>query len=98
MAGFPRSKRFLSKDCVLLIHERRLTKTIELSGPLGSNVQVLKENLSQLETGIALEREGFRRLAKGSSLALEDLCKRAARNWYVRAEEALELGLVAGLF
>ena len=36
MAGFPVSHRFLTKGSSLLIHERQISRTINLSGPLKS--------------------------------------------------------------
>ena len=46
--------------------------------------------------GVALD-EGFRALAEGSRIDCETLKSRALGNYYVGAEEALELGLIAGL-
>ncbi|MDX6805689.1 peptidase S14 [Terrihabitans rhizophilus] len=99
MGAFPASSRFLDRDCVLLIHERRIEKQIAFSGPLRSNLQMAHEFIAQLESGIALQEVGFRELIRGTNLSMEELRSRVSTtNWYVPAAEALELGLVAGLF
>jgi hypothetical protein len=36
LAGFPRERRFITKDCVLLIHERHMDMSLQLSGPLAT--------------------------------------------------------------
>jgi hypothetical protein len=36
LAGFPRERRFITKDCVLLIHERPMDMSLQLSGPLAT--------------------------------------------------------------
>lgn len=97
MAGFPREDRFLSHDAVLLIHSRQLKKTLEIEGPLRPTVPMIKALLHQLECGIELEEQNFKRLIAGSKLTLDELLDRALYNWYVPAEEAVERGLVAGI-
>ena len=42
MAGFPVECRFLTRDTTLLVHERQIAKTINLSGPLRSCISQLK--------------------------------------------------------
>lgn len=98
MGGFLRNERWLTPDCRLMIHGRQLTKEINLDGPLGACRRQLQKALAEIETGFQLEREGFEMLAAGSSLTVEDLAERAKDNWYVPANEAVELGLVAGIF
>jgi ATP-dependent protease ClpP protease subunit len=97
MSAFPKHARYLSRDCHLLIHSRRLDKHVHYAGPLSSNVQIAEEILMDLKSGLELEREGFEDLAKGSNVSLENIQRRAANNWYLRASEAVELGLVQGL-
>lgn len=97
MTSFARADRYLTQGCYLLVHERRLDKEIKVSGPLKSNVQVLREALAQLEIGIALEQRGFAALAEGSNMSAEEIEERAHSNWYVSAEEALARGLIAGV-
>lgn len=97
MSAFPREDRYLTRDAVLLIHSRQLEKTIEVSGPLRASLPELKAACAQVELGIELEEDNFRRLIDGSDVTLDEVCGRALHNWYVPAREALERGLVAGL-
>lgn len=97
MSAFPREDRFLTADTVLLIHCRQLDKTIEINGPIRASLPQVKALCQELQTGIALEKQGFERLIQGSSVTLETLLEKALYNWYLTAEEALALGLVAGV-
>lgn len=97
MASFPVDKRFLTRGTRIMVHERILTKTIELAGPLKSVVAGLKANLHEIEESVRIEEEGFRALVAGSDIAFEEVQKRAPSNWYIEAEEARDLGLVLDL-
>lgn len=97
MAGFPVADRFLTADCRLLIHCRKLAKTVQLDGPLSACEQQLREVLAEIETGKALQTEGYRQLIEGSQVTLDEIERRAADNWYLTAEEALARGLIAGV-
>jgi ATP-dependent Clp protease protease subunit len=95
MAAFPVERRVVSADVSLLVHERRLDKELKLSGPLRAEIAIVKDLLAQLEHGQALERDGFEDLVRGSRLDHDALMQRVLNaNWYLRAPEALELGLV----
>ena len=94
MAAFPVEHRFLTKDTRLLLHERQISKTINLNGPLRMVVASLKAALHEIETSIDIEEEGFRELIEGSSVAFEELHEKAPENWYIGAQEARDLGLV----
>jgi hypothetical protein len=80
---------------VLLVHERSMQQTVELSGPTRSNIQIVQGLLEMLKTAERLEHEGFQQLVEGSNLTFETLYHHALGNWYVSAEEALEHGLVS---
>ena len=97
MAAFPREARYLTRDTVLLIHGRRMDRQLNLSGPLRASAQVAREVLAEIEFGLELERRGFAQLVEGSDVSVDEIQEKAASNWYVTAEEALERGLVAGL-
>jgi len=97
MSGFPRADRWLSADAMLMIHCRKLDKTVELSGPIRSSLPLIEALKAQIETGIALEETNFRRLIQGSDVSLEEVFERALYNWYLDAAEALRRGLVAGI-
>ncbi|WP_237487353.1 ATP-dependent Clp protease proteolytic subunit [Parapontixanthobacter aurantiacus] len=97
MSGFPVECRFLTKGTRLMIHERHLSKTINLSGPLKSCTDQLKAALHEIEHSIEIEEEGFRALCDGSDVSFEEVRNKAPDNWYIPCEEALEKGLIAGI-
>lgn len=97
MSAFPRECRALTDDTELLIHERRMTKTINLEGPMGSNIQILREQLALVEAAERVERRGFEDLADGSTLSADEIFRRAKENFYLTAHEAYDLGLVASV-
>lgn len=98
MAAVPATHRFLTSDTVLLIHERRIERTVQLSGALRSAVSIAQDLVAELEIGQELERRGFEQLVAGSQLSAEDLLNRVMqKDWYMTAQEALKLQLVAGL-
>ena len=94
MAAIPSEKRFLTRGTRLMIHERLITKTINLSGPLKTCTAELKANLHEIEHSIRIEEEGFRDLVAGSKVSFEEVQRRAPENWYIEAEEARDLQLV----
>ncbi|RPF70543.1 ATP-dependent Clp protease proteolytic subunit [Aurantiacibacter spongiae] len=95
MAGFPIDKRFLTQDTSLLIHERQITKTINLSGPLRSCTAQLKAALNEIEHSIEIEETGFRALVEGSDVDFETVRSKAQDNWYLGCQKAKEIGLIA---
>jgi ATP-dependent protease ClpP protease subunit len=98
MAAVPPSRRYLTRDTILLVHERRMDRTVQLAGALRSAIAVTKDLLAELEIGEQLERRGFERFVAGSKLSADALLERVLRqDWYMTADEALELQLVAGL-
>jgi ATP-dependent protease ClpP protease subunit len=97
MAAFPAACRYLSRDCMLLIHGRRIDKQVHFYGPLQSNMQIAEEMLAQLRAGMELEREDFEQLIQGSDLNLDEVMKRAQGSWYLSAREALSHRLIAGV-
>ena len=97
MSAFPRDDRFLAADATLLIHCRQLDKTVEIDGPLRASLPRIEALCHELCTGIELEKRSFERLIEGTSVTLEALLEKALYNWYLSAEEALELGLIAGI-
>jgi ATP-dependent protease ClpP protease subunit len=94
MAAFPRQHRYLAEDAVLLIHERRLQKSLDLNGPIHADLQIVREMLAQLEMAQKLEKDGFAELAHGSKITGEELYERATTNLYLTARQALELELI----
>jgi ATP-dependent protease ClpP protease subunit len=98
MSAIAASHRYLTRDTVLLVHERRIERTVQFNGALRSAIAVAQDLLAELEIGEQLERQGFERLVEGSELTTEDLLERVMKkDWYMTAEEALRLKIVAGL-
>lgn len=98
MAAVAATHRFVTPDTILLVHERRMERTVQLSGALRSAIAVARDLLAELEVGQVLERRGFEQLAAGSKLSADELLQRVLeKDWYLTAEEALELGLIAGI-
>lgn len=97
MAAFPRADRYLTDDTVLLIHERRIQRSLAIDGPMRADLQIAREMVAQLESAQRTEREGFAELAEGSAITAEELTRRATTNCYLTAAEAFDLGLVAAV-
>ncbi|MES2755463.1 MAG: ATP-dependent Clp protease proteolytic subunit [Pseudomonadota bacterium] len=94
MSAFPVEHRFLTRHTRLMIHERQITKTIALNGPLRAMVPILRATLHEIEHSILIEEEGFRDLVAGSAVDFDELRSSAPDNWYIEAEEAKQKGLV----
>lgn len=98
MSGFPVADRWLSRDASLLIHERKMDKTVHVAGPLRAAVAVARDLLAEIENGQRLERDGFDDLVRGSGVGIDELMRHVeTANWYLSADEALARGLVAGV-
>ena len=95
MASFPRENRFLTKGSSILIHERQLTKTINLSGPLQSCTAQLKAALHEIGHSIDIENAGFEEIVAGSDIDMDEIKRKASDNWYIGCEEAKERGIIA---
>ena len=95
MSFFPVRCRFLTEGTTLLLHERQITKTINLSGPLKSCTAQLKGALNEIEQSIAIEEAGFRKIVEGSDVDFDELRDKAPDNWYIPCEEAQQRGLIA---
>jgi len=97
LAAFAPENRFVTSDAILLVHERRLDTTMQLSGPIRSCLQIVREQLSLLETAQELEMAGFRDLIEGSDLTIDQLYEKATKNCYIKADAALAHGIVAAI-
>lgn len=98
MSGVPRSHRFLTRDCELLIHERKMTRQITLDGALRSCRAKINDVLAEIESGQRLQTEGFAKLVEGSTLNVQDIERKVLeKDWYLTAPQALEHGLVQGI-
>ncbi len=94
MSAFPADKRFLTRGSRLMIHERIMTSTVQLSGPLNTLAPVLLAKLNEIQDSIRIQDEGFTALVEGTQVSLDELKAKASSNWYIEAEEARRLGLV----
>ena len=98
MAAIPKSRRFLTADCELLIHERKMKATITLDGALRGCRAKINDVLAEIESGQRLQTEGFARLVKDSKVTVQDIEQRVLeKDWYLTAAQALEHELVAGV-
>lgn len=94
MSFFARQNRYVTRGSRLMIHERKLSKTLTIDGPLTMCLATVKATLNEIECSIAIQNEGFVNLVCGSQVSLEQVLEKAPNNWYVEAEEAKRLGLV----
>ena len=97
MAFFAPENRFLTRGARLMIHERKMDKTLQIIGPLTTCLASVEAALHEIEHSILIQKEGFENLIAGSSVTLDELLKRAPSNWYIEANEAVEMGLIAGV-
>jgi ATP-dependent protease ClpP protease subunit len=94
MSFFARENRYLTRGTRLMIHERKLTKTVALDGPLTTLVAAVEATLNEIKASIAIQNEGFEHLVKGSDVTIDEVLRRAPSNWYIEAQEAKALRLV----
>ena len=94
MSGFPADKRFLTRGSRLMLHERQMSSTLQLSGPLNTLRPTLEAKLAEIADSIRIQDEGFRALVAGSRVTFDQLKRKAESAWYIEAEEARDLGLV----
>ena len=94
MSGFPTDKRWLTRGTRLMVHERQMTSTIQLSGPLNTLRYSLEAKLAEIADSIRIQDEGFRAFVAGSCVTFEELKAKASSAWYIEAEAARDLGLV----
>ncbi|NBW11638.1 MAG: peptidase S14 [Caulobacteraceae bacterium] len=97
MSFFARQNRYLTRGARLMIHERKLCKTLEINGPLTTCVASVKATLHEIEHSIAIQNEGFENLIFGSQVTMDEVLRRAPENWYLEAQEAKTLGLIQGV-
>lgn len=98
MSALPADHRFLTQDCELLIHERKMDKLLTLDGALRSCRAKVNDVLAEIESGERLQHEGFCALVKGSKLTAQQVEDRVhEKDWYLTAQQAVEHGLVAGI-
>jgi hypothetical protein len=97
MSFFATVNRYLTRGTRVMIHERKLDKTLHVNGPLTTCVASVEALLHEIQHSIAIQNEGFENLVRGSKISMEDVLQRAPSNWYLEAHEAQDLGLIAGV-
>jgi ATP-dependent protease ClpP protease subunit len=95
MSFFSGENRYLTRGTRLMIHERKLDKQLHINGPLTTCVATVTAALHEIEASVAIQNEGFENLIHGSKVTMEEVLSRAPGNWYIEANEAKSLGLVA---
>lgn len=95
MSFFAVENRYLTRGTRLMIHERKMDKPLHIAGPLTSCVATVKAALHEIEASIAIQNEGFENIVRGTKVTMEEVLRRAPSNWYIEANEAKSLGLVA---
>lgn len=95
MSFFAVENRYLTRGTRVMIHERKMDKTLHIAGPLTTCIASVKAMLNELEHSIAIQNEGFENLVRGSAVTMDEVLRRAPENWYIEAQEAKALGLVA---
>jgi len=97
LSAFPQKDRWLAHGTMLLIHCRQLNRQLQLEGPLKVARLRVEALLEEIDAGLEVEEADFDALVAGSRVPISELVERAQSGWYVRADEALERKLVAGL-
>ena len=95
MSFFAVENRYLTRGARVMIHERKMDKQLHVTGPLTTCIASVRAMLNELEHSIAIQNEGFENLVRGSSVTMDEVLKRAPANWYIEAQEAKALGLIA---
>lgn len=94
MSFFAIENRYLTRGTRLMIHERLMSKSLPINGPLSTCIATVKATLHEIEASIAIQNEGFENLVRGSQVTMEEVLEKAPSNWYIEANEAKALGLI----
>ena len=97
MSFFATRNRYVTRGTRVMIHERKMEKVLRVTGPLTTCVPSVEALLNEIKHSIAIQNEGFENLIRGSQVTMDEVLRRAPGNWYLEAQEALELGLIAGV-
>lgn len=97
MSGILPVDRWLAEETMLLIHCRKLDKTLRVQGSLRAERIKVEALLGEIEAGMRLQEYDFQHLISGSDVSMPELLTRTEDGWYLTGEEALERGLIAGV-
>ncbi|GAW41970.1 hypothetical protein SH203_02382 [Brevundimonas sp. SH203] len=95
MSFFAVENRYLTRGTRVMIHERKMDKQLQITGPLTTCIASVKAMLNELEHSIVIQNEGFENLVRGSAVTMDEVLRRAPQDWYIEAQEAKTLGLIA---
>jgi hypothetical protein len=94
MSFFARGNRYVARGSRLMIHERKLSKTLTIDGPLTSCLASARATLNKIECSIAIQNEGFENLIRESQVTMEEVITKAPNNWYLEAQGAKAVGQI----
>lgn len=94
MSFFARENRYVTRGSRLMVHERKMSKTLVIDGPLTTCMAAVKATLNEIECSIQIQNEGFENLIRGSQISLDEVKRKAPDNWYLEAQEAKAFGLI----
>lgn len=97
MSFFLPENRYLTRGTRLMIHERKLSKQLNVEGPLTTCIATVTALLHEIECSIQIQNEGFENLIRGTKVTMDEVLTKAPCNWYIEANEAQELGLIAAV-
>lgn len=97
MGGFLRSERWVTRDAVIMVHGRKLSKSLTFENTLRAERPGVEALLAEIDQGIEIERVEFAKFIQGSDVAMDEIERRTIANWYIPADEALKRGLIAGI-
>lgn len=97
LSYFEVADRYLTRGTRLMIHERRMSKTVNLEGPLTTCLPIAEAAINEIRTSIAIQNEGFENLIRGSRITMDEILQKTPSNWYLDADEALERKLIRGI-
>ena len=97
MSFFAIENRYLTRGTRLMIHERKLSKSLRIDGPLTRCIATVEATLHEIQSSIAIQNEGFANLIRGSRVTMDEVLQKAPNNWYIEANEAVDLGIVTAI-
>lgn len=97
MSFFATENRYLTRGTRLMVHERKMSKTLQIEGPLTTCIASVRATLHEIESSIAIQNEGFENLIRGSQVTMDEVLEKTPSNWYIEANEAVALGLVTAI-
>jgi ATP-dependent protease ClpP protease subunit len=97
MSFFLPENRYLTRGTRLMIHERKLAKTVNINGPLTTCVAAAKSVVHEIEASIKIQNEGFENLIRGSKVTMDEVLTSAPNDWYIEAQQAQQMGLIAAV-